>query len=107
MSRYVDKYKSKKGNDPLASAAAADFEALPNLSELMCGVRTSDNKAWEMPPHTCTIWIEGQIAKFALGAGDLFPKCFGTFPSLAEGLSGVEKALETDKCEWKPPKGSR
>lgn len=104
MSRYLERYKSKRGGPASGPSAAADFEGLPLLSELMNGVPTQDGRGWEMPPHTLTLWLEGSVVKFAIGAGELMPKCFGTFPALSEGLLGVETALDKDRCEWKDPK---
>jgi hypothetical protein len=107
MSYYESFYKNQFGQRGEANAAIADVEGHPILSELLLGVMSKDKRNWELPPHTLTIWLEAGQCKFAIGAGELYPKCFGTFSELAEGIDGVEKALESRKCEWKEPKGRR
>jgi hypothetical protein len=88
-------------------SAAVDFEGLPAVSQLLAGVRSSDGKAWDSPPHTLMMWAEGDWIKFCFTAGEDNPKCWGSFQGLAMGLDGVEKALQEDRCDWREPKASK
>lgn len=87
-------------------ASAVDFAELPAVSAMLAGVRTSDGKAWESPPHTLMIWTEGDWVKFCFTAGEDNPKCWGSFQGFATGFYGVEKALQEDRCDWRKPKSS-
>jgi hypothetical protein len=107
MSDVLDDRKAVLSGGFASVSSAGDFDELPNLSKLMCGVPGKASGTWECPPHNLTIWLEGSTAKFALGAGDSEPKCFGTFPGLSSGLLGVEQALVKKTCEWKQPKDSK
>lgn len=101
MSKWRERYKSAKEKPARGGPGAASYEELPELSEAMAGIPTSDGKGWECPPQSLTIWLEGPYAKFCLGSEGSDIKTFGTFPELSEGLQGVEKALNDGKCETK------
>lgn len=104
MSRYEDRYKSAKSKQPRGGQAGLDFDELPELSAMLGGILSSDGKAFLAPPCSLTLWVEGGLIKFVLGAQDDEVKTWGTFPRLSEGLYGVEKALVDGNCETK--KGS-
>jgi hypothetical protein len=101
MSKWRERYKSAKSKTERGGSDAADFDEMPLLSEALAGVRTEKGDAWEVPPHSLTLWLEGSVAKFVLGAQDDDVKTFGTFPGLSSGLLGVEKALADGNCETK------
>lgn len=101
MSKFRDRYKSAREKPSRGGDAAADFEALPELSTAMSGIPNSDGRGWDIPPHTLTIWLEGTLCKFCLSCEGSDVKTFGTFPALSDGLDGVEKALTAGNCETK------
>lgn len=105
MGSFRERYQSAREKPARGGMAAASYEELPNLSEAMAGVPGTKGTLWDVPPHSLTIWLEGSTAKFCLSAEGTDVKTFGTFADLAEGLPGVEKALETGRCETKRATG--
>ena len=87
--------------------SAGDYDELPHVSRLMVGVWSEHKKNWELPPHTLIMWLEGSIAKFLFTAKNDNPRLFGTTSGLSHGLGGVQTALASGQCEWKPPKGKK
>src|SRR5215831_9370108 len=67
----------------------ADFEGLPELSDLLCGKPGASGLEWERPPYSLLIFLEGSLVKFCFTAGDKYPKCWGTVESLAGGLLAI------------------
>jgi len=107
MADVLSARNAAKVQSGVRGGAAGDYDELPTLSQLMCGVPTKDGKDWEVPPHSLTVFVEGSLVKCVIGAGDSEPKYFGTISSLASGFHGVEKSLTTGNGEWKPPKASK
>lgn len=101
MSKYADRYKSAASKPDRGGDAGLDFDELPELSAMLGGIRSADGKSWHAPPCSLTLWVEGSLMKFVLGAQDDEVKTFGTFKSLSEGLYGIEKALLDGNCETK------
>lgn len=101
MAKYADRYKSATSRPERGGEQGGDFDELPELSAMLAGIRSKDGKGWEAPACSLTIWLEGPTVKFVVGAQDDEVKTFGTFPSLSQGLYGVEKALVDGNCETK------
>lgn len=99
MSDWLKLYGSAKPTAQRGGEAAADYTEFPLLSAAMAGVRRTDGKGWVTPPMSLTIWLEGSLAKFCLGAKDHRVKVFGTFSGLDRGLAGVENAMKAGNCE--------
>lgn len=105
MASFRERFKSAREKPARGGPAAASYDDMPNLSEAMAGVPGTGGQLWDVPPHSLTIWLEGSGAKFCLSAEGTDVKTFGTFPDLAEGLVGVEKALANGHCETKRASG--
>lgn len=85
---------------------AADYEELPAVSALLAGVAGKPGEALASPQYTLMLWLEGSYVKFCFTAGEYEPKCWGSFQGLARGLSGVEKAIQDEACDWRQPKSA-
>ncbi len=107
MSKYADRYKSAASKPDRGGEAGLDFDELPELSAMLGGIRSSDGKSWQAPPCSITLWVEGSLMKFVIGAQDDEVRTFGTFKGLAEGFYGVEKALADGNCETKKVAGRK
>ncbi len=103
----VQKRKSFLSVQESRPSPAVDYDELPAVSALLAGVASTDGKSLDSPAYTLMLWAEGDWIKFCFTAGEYEPKCWGSFQGLARGLSGVEKALQEDKCDWRKAKSDR
>lgn len=94
-------------NNGRPAMSAGDYDELPHVSRLMVGVWSDERKEWELPPHTLIMWLEGSILHFLFAAGDKEQRLFGTTSGLSHGLNGVQTALASGNCAWKPPKAQK
>jgi len=101
MSKFREMYKSAKEKPSRGGDQAGDFDEFPILSEAMSGVPGTASGSWDVPPQSLTLWFEGPWVKFCLGCDRSTIKTFGSFQGFAQGLLGVEKALNDGKCETK------
>jgi len=103
----LQKIMGARQRDTTIIPSAGDFDGLPLLSKLMCGVGNADGKGYKLAPHTLTIFLEGSLLKATLGvtgAQDANPKVWLVTSGLSHGLKGIEDALRNDQFEVKPPR---
>jgi hypothetical protein len=93
--------------DRRPNLAAGDYEGYPHVSQLMVGVARQNGDGYETPPHTLIAWVEGTLLFFLFNAGDDQPRLFGSTSGISHGLEGIETALASGNCQWKPPKGKK
>lgn len=106
MGDVISGRTSCNSNGLADSTLAGDFDELPQLSKLMCGVKTPDGRGWICPPHTLVVWLEGSLAKWCFRSDDKSPKLYGAISGLQHGLRGIESALANLQCEWKAPRSN-
>lgn len=107
MSRFHERLRSQQrvnGNGPVV---AVDASGLPELFSALQGEYDEATKCWTTQPYTLTVWMEGPLVKFCLGAGQDRPKFFSSFAGLDEGFEKVETCLVEGRGDWKAPGGRR
>jgi len=93
MAKAYERYRQARTNSSVGLSGAADFDEYPELSTFLAGVLSGDGKSFELEPQTITLWLEADMVHFCIGRTLAPVKLFGSFPSLSQGLAGVEKAL--------------
>ena len=101
MGRCKDDRVRATGRKGVCSHTAGDEEGLPELTELLKGTIGASGLEWQDRPYKLLIWLDGPVVRFLLTYDGCKEKCWGTIPSLTEGLEGIENALCKGNYEWK------
>lgn len=97
MSQSWKKAKRVVGTSPAIDSKSLERESLPELSAFLGGVPTPDNKAYELAPHTLTMWIEGDYIHWCLQSKQEANKLFGSFMGLEDISAKMEAGLEKEE----------
>lgn len=101
MGRIVDGWRDIRDRKAIQVFSGADPEGLPELSDLMSGKPAQSGTEWERPPLSLLLYLDGSLVKFSLQHTGWPRKLWGSFPSLKDGLFGVEDAICKERCDWR------
>ena len=101
MGRAADRFKNKANGLACEAHTGLDFDVHPILAEYMAGVAKDQGKAWLVPPHTITVWLQGDMVFFCMGYKGATEKFYGSFPGPWLSVDQLEKALEKEQGGWR------
>lgn len=93
MAQSWKKAKRTVGSAPGHESKALERETHPELCAFLGGVPTADGKAFELAPHTLTLWIEGDMLHWCLQSKSEPNKLFGSVSSTDHISDRMEEAL--------------
>lgn len=96
MAQSWKKAKRVVGSNPGQESAALDREGFPELSAFLGGVPTADGRAFDLAPHSFTLWIEGDMLHWCCQSKQEPNKLFGSVSSMSDLSGALEKALESE-----------
>jgi hypothetical protein len=101
MGRAADAWRREHDRTGPTVATGGDPEGLPEITDLLVGKVQGGGAKWERLPYKLLLWLEGSEVKFCFTYRGCKEKCWGTAPTLKEGLLGVEAALCKGNFAWK------
>lgn len=101
MSRIAEGWREIRKRSAIQVFGGGDHEGLPEITDLLSGKANATGTAWERPPLSLLIYLEGDLVKFCFSTKDFPAQLWGSFCSIKEGLLGLEEALCKGRCDWR------
>jgi len=101
MSKVSDGWREYRDRSTVQTFTAAPREALPELSDLLCGKPNSLGTGWERPPLSLRLYLDGDLVRFCFSSLEFPMQLWGSVKSLDAGLLAIEEALCREHCDWR------